>query len=149
MSDATGSNWQAATGLAANASRYDFYRWEQSISGIGNGNGSRPEFTAGGNTQYGRPVCKPPGLSPGANQPDRRVMAVAVANNCASLSGGSTAVDVGAWMEVFLVQPSVDRPAATGVDQADIYVEIIGRANPTGSGATAQVVYRDVPYLIE
>lgn len=52
-------------------------------------------------------------------------------------------------MEVFLVQPSVDRPAATGVDASDIYVEIIGRINPTDSGATAQVVHRDVPYLIE
>jgi hypothetical protein len=31
----------------------------------------------------------------------------------------------------------------------EIYVEIIGRANPTGSGTTAQVVTRDVPYLIE
>ena len=149
MSDATGSNWQAATGLPANASRYDFYRWEQQIAGVGNSNGVRPEFTAGGNTQYGRPVCKAPGPSPGPTQPDRRVMAVAVANNCASLHGGSTAVDVGAWMEVFLVQPSVDRPAATGDDATDIYIEVIGRANPTGSGATAQVVHRDVPYLIE
>ena len=149
MSDATGSNWQAATGLAANATRYDFYRWEQNVSGVGNSNGSRPEFTAGGKTQYGRPVCKPPGLAPGPTQPDRRVMAVAVADNCASLHGGSTAVDVGAWMEVFLVQPSLDRPAETGVDGSDIYVEIIGRIDPTDSGATAQVVHRDVPYLIE
>lgn len=147
---AGGTNWQSATGLPANTTRYDVYRWEQNIAGVGNGSGSRPEFLGtDGNMQYGRPVCKAPGLSPGPSQPDRRVMAVAVADNCNELNGGSSSVDVGAWMEVFLVQPSVDRPAATGVDASDIYVEIIGRINPTDSGATAQVVHRDVPYLIE
>lgn len=158
MSDATGSNWQAATGLASGASRYDFYRWEQRITGIGNANGDLPDPTAvynfqgnnndGTYTQHGAAVCKPPGLSPGSTQPDRRVVAAAVGDNCAALSGGSTALNVIAWAEVFLVQPSVDRSAA-GVTANEIYVEIIGRANPTGSGATAQVVHRDVPYLIE
>lgn len=158
MSDATGSNWQAATGLSSTATRYDFYRWEQNITGIGNANGSRPSPTAvfdfqGNNNdgtyrQHGSPICKPPGLAPGPTQPDRRIVAAAVADNCASLNGGSTAVNVGAWAEVFLVQPSLDRSAA-GVTANEIYVEIIGRANPTGSGATAQVVHRDVPYLIE
>jgi hypothetical protein len=158
MSDATGSNWQAATGLSAGAKRYDFYRWEQNVTGIGNGNGSRPQPTAaydfqgnnndGTYTQHGSPVCKPPGLPASATQPDRRVVAVAVGDNCAALSGGSTSLDVIAWAEVFLVQPSLDRTDA-GVTANEIYVEIIGRANPTGSGATAQVVHRDVPYLIE
>jgi hypothetical protein len=158
LSDATGSNWEAATGLSSTASRYDFYRWEQNIAGIGNGNGSRPAPTAvydfqgnnndGTYTQHGSPVCKPPGLIPGANQPDRRVVAAAVGDNCADLSGGSSSLDVIAWAEVFLVQPALDR-TASGVTANEIYVEIIGRANPTGSGATAQVVHRDVPYLIE
>lgn len=148
---AAGSNWQAATGLPANASRYDVYRWEQNVAGVGNSAGSRPEFTAGGSTQYGRAVCKPPGLAPSSSNPDRRVMVVAVADNCSSLHGGSTAVDVGAWAEIFLVQPSIDRGSGpTQITSAnDIYIEIIGRANPTNSGATAQVVHRDVPYLVE
>lgn len=155
MSDATGSNWQTATGLGANASRYDFYRWEQNVSGVGNSSGSRPNVSrpmsvsgSGNFTQNGSPVCKPPGLAPGPAQPDRRVLAAAVADNCDDINGGSTEVEVGAWAEVFLVQPSTDRSAA-GVTANEIYVEIIGRANPTGSGATAQVVVRDVPYLIE
>ncbi len=84
-------------------------------------------------------------------QPDRRIVAAAVVDNCSSISGGSTAVNVGAWAEVFLVQPSVAR--GSGPSQVtsanEIYVEIIGRANPTGSGTTAQIVTRDVPYLIE
>jgi Flp pilus assembly protein TadG len=156
---AGGSNWQSATGLPANASRYDVYRWEQNIAGVGNGSGSRPspapvpyDFNGPNNDgdyrQHGSPVCKPPGLAPSPTQPDRRVIAAAIGENCSSLSGGSTALTVSSWVEVFLVQPSVDRNAAnTGA--AEIYVEIIGRANPTGSGATAQVVHRDVPYLIE
>ncbi|QDP19472.1 pilus assembly protein TadG-related protein [Sphingomonas xanthus] len=158
MSDATGSNWQAATGLGAAASRYDFYRWEQNVSGVGNSNGARPQPTAaydfngnandGTYTQHGRPVCKPPGLLPGGAQPDRRIIAAAIGDNCAQLTGSSTSLNVIAWAEVFLVQPSLARPAA-GVDANEIYVEIIGRANPTGSGAAAQVVHRDVPYLIE
>jgi hypothetical protein len=90
-------------------------------------------------------------LPAGLTQPDRRVVAAAVVDNCSSISGGSTAVTVGAWAEVFLVQPSVQR--GTGPSQVtatnEIYVEIIGRANPTGSGTTAQIVTRDVPYLIE
>ena len=146
---ADGTNWVGATGLSPNATRYDVYRWEQRSAGNpGNTLGSLPEVTANGMTQYSRAVCKPEGLAPGGSQPDRRIVAVAVANNCDALQGGSVNVDVGAWVEVFLVQPSVDRPDA-GVDQHDIYVEIAGPANPTGSGATAQVVVRDVPYLIE
>lgn len=159
LSNATGSNYVAATGLVANATRYDFYRWEQQVTGIGNNNGSRPfppavpyDFNGNNNDgdyqQHGSPVCKPPGLQPGTTQPDRRVVAAAIGENCSALSGGSTALTASSWVEVFLVQPSVDRTAA-GTTTNEIYVEIIGRANPTGSGATAQVVQRDVPYLIE
>lgn len=149
LSVADGSNWQIMTGLGPTASRFDFYRWEQN-AGVGNNAGSLPEVTGGtGNlTQYGRAVCKPPGLQAGGNQADRRVLAAAVADNCSELSGGAVEVDVGAWAEVFLVQPSVDRPAA-GVSANEIYVEIIGASSPTDSGAAAQVVIRDVPYLIE
>jgi hypothetical protein len=162
LSDATGSNWQSATGLGASATRYDFYRWEQNVSGIGNSNGSRPAPPAqfqdmsgnnndGDYNMRGSPVCKPPGLPASPSQPDRRVVAAAVADNCADVSGGSTALSVGAWAEVFLVQPSVQRGSGPSqiTSANEIYVEIIGRANPTGSGATAQVVHRDVPYLIE
>ena len=145
---ASGTNWVAATGLPADVSRYDVYRWEQQATGhLGLNNGVLPQTNGGGLTQYGSAVCKA-GLGPGDTQPDRRVVAVAVADNCDELSGGSVNVDVGGWVEVFLVQPSIDRPQI-GVNASDIYVEIIGNTNPTDSGAVAQVVTRDVPFLVE
>lgn len=145
---AGGSNWVAATGLPADVSRYDVYRWEQQAPGhLGLNNGVLPQTNSGGLTQYGSAVCKV-GLGPSANQPDRRVVAVAVADNCDELSGGAVNVDVGGWVEVFLVQPSIDRPQID-VTAADIYIEIIGNTNPTDSGAVAQVVTRDVPFLVE
>jgi hypothetical protein len=143
-----GTNWVGATGLPTDVSRFEVYRWEQQSTGhLGNTSGVLPQTSSGNLTQYGAAVCKP-GLGPGPTQPDRRVVAAAVADNCAALSGGSTEVDVGAWIEVFLVQPSVDRPQI-GVNASDIYVEIIGNTNPTDSGAVAQVVTRDVPFLVE
>jgi hypothetical protein len=146
-SNANGSNWQTVTGLPANATRYDFYKWEIT-------SGNRPDVSrvtslgGGAFKQWGSPVCKPPGLPSGVDQPDRRVIAVAVADNCASLSGSSTAAQIGAWAEAFLTQPVVARPGA-GVAGTDLYVEVIGRARPSGNGTIGQLVRRDVPYLIE
>src|SRR3546814_16251461 len=34
LSEATGSNWQAVTGLPANATRYEFYDWEKKYQGM-------------------------------------------------------------------------------------------------------------------
>jgi hypothetical protein len=143
LSDATGSNWQTQTGLGANATRYDFYQWEQATTGA-----NRPSVNRGGFTQHGAPVCKPPGLKSGPNQPDRRVLAIAIATNCGSLNGSNTAVTIGNWAEVFLTQPAVSRPGA-GVADTEIYVEVIGKAEASGDGTNAQLIKRDVPYLIE
>jgi Flp pilus assembly protein TadG len=159
LSDSTGSNWQIATGLGATATRYDFYRWEQNIGGKGNSN-SRMPVPLGVNYDFSGPnndgtyqahqeaYCKAPGLTAGGAQPDRRVIVAAVADNCSELAGGSTAVEVGSWIEIFLVQPSIARPAA-GTAANDIYAEVIGGTDPTANGAVPQVVVRDVPYLIE
>lgn len=150
VSDATGSNWQTITGLGANATRYDFYKWEQNRAGNNSGT-LPPDRTVSGVTQYGRAICKPPGITPGGTSPDRRVVAAAVVDNCGGISGGSTALTVTKWVELFLVQPAIAR--GNGPSQVtsnnEIYVEVIGSTNPTGSGATAQVVTRDIPYLIE
>jgi len=165
LSNGDGSNWQVITGLDANATRYDFYRWEQGIAPYGNGNSRLPDpngvtYDFQGNNNdgvydnYANPVCKPPGLAPGSGQPDRRIVAAAVVDNCDQISGGSTSLTLaaqGGWAEVFLVQPSLQRQAA-GADITtanEIYVEIVGATDPTQSGAAAQVVVRDVPYLIE
>jgi hypothetical protein len=150
VSDATGSNWQTITGLGANATRYDFYKWEQNRAGNNSGT-LPPDKTIGSDTQYGRAICKPPGLTPGGTTPDRRVVAAAVADNCAALRGGSRALTVTKWVELFLVQPSIARGSGPSQVTAnnEIYVEVIGSTNPTGSGATAQVVTREIPYLLE
>ena len=95
LSNATGSNWTTVTGLSSTASRFDMYRWEQGVAGVGTPNGDqRPSVTNAGGTQYGSPTCKPPGLPAGLTQPDRRVVAAAVVDNCSSITGGSTAVNV-------------------------------------------------------
>lgn len=141
LSDSSGSNWQTQTGLGANATRHDFYKWELANSYLPSVAGSD------GLNQYGSPVCKS-GVAAGPNQPDRRVIAMAVATNCGSLGGSNTAVQIGNWAEVFLVQPSADRDDA-GTIASEIYVEIIGKAEPSGDGTNAQLVKRDVPYLIQ
>lgn len=140
-SNPTGSNWQAITLLPANASRYAFYQWELSSN-------NRPSVTRGGLTQFGAPTCKPPGLGAGPSQPDRRVIAVAVADNCAALNGNASSVSIGAWADAFLVMPVVPRPTDAGGEKL-IYVEIIGRSKASGNGTNGQLVRRDVPYLIE
>lgn len=144
LSNSTGSNWQTYTGLSSTASRYDFYKWEMSSN-------NRPNVTAGGLRQNGSPVCKTPGLAAGPNQPDRRVIAMAIASNCGALGGSNVAVNIAAWAEVFLVQPSTRRRVGsdTLTGDSDIYVEVIGKAEPSGDGTNAQVIRRDVPYLIE
>ena len=145
LSDATGSNWGTQTGLGTSATRYDFYKWELAASGrLPNIDGTD------GLRRHKSPVCKS-GVSAGANQPDRRVIAMAVATNCGALGGSNVAVNIGNWAEVFLVQPSIAR--GTGQSQTtsatDIYVEVIGKAEPSGDGTNAQLIRRDVPYLIE
>jgi hypothetical protein len=50
------------------------------------------------------------------------------------------------WIDVFLVQPSLNRARTSA---GDVYAEVIGETQ-TGAGATAgQVVRRDIPYLVK
>ena len=123
----------------ATISRYETYKWEIAQNNAPYNAGPTKKL------QFGRPIC-----STGALEPrDRRVLTVAVVNNCSSLSGGSVGVSVGEWVDVFLVEPSVDG-RGNGASNDAIYMEIIG---PTrlGSGGTvaSQQIRRDVPYLIE
>ena len=55
-------------------------------------------------------------------------------------------VPVRRWIDVFLVQPSLNRNR-TGQDE--IYVEIIGDTTAGSAGETAgTVIRRDLPYLL-
>jgi Flp pilus assembly protein TadG len=146
-------SWRKNTGLNANAHRYDVYKWEvnhagQVIDGV-TVLGPRSTVTspaASALTSYGLPQCR--AVAP-ANIPDRRRISIAVANCTADNVRGSTPdVPIIAWVDVFLVEPSLDRARTS---KGDIYVEVIGRT--TGSTTTTtgggQVTRRDVPYLIQ
>jgi hypothetical protein len=132
--------------IPANAStmtRYETYRWEIDNSQIP---AKSMAGTSGGQTLYenNAPVC-----STGTPDPtrDRRVIQVAIGDNCAALHGASTPVQIGAWIDAFLVQPGIGPPGRGNGDAGnEIYLEIIGQVNP--GGAAAQIVRRDTPYLV-
>lgn len=163
----TAAQWQTNTGLspsvavtAANyASRYNVYTWEIANRGVVVGGVTvLAPRTASGNganalQSRGSPVCSPIqgyglGTVPGTTTVDRRRISLAVINCTAnSVNGNSTNVPVEKWLEVFLVEPSINR-SRTG--QGDVYAEVIGETASGAAGATAgQVVRRDVPYLVE
>ena len=155
--------WTTQTGLPSNATRYQVYAWEianrdtvvggQTVLATRNpyGNGaSQPR-------DHDKPICSNiqspsygTGLIPSANAVDRRRISVAVVNCLAnSVNGASDNVPVATWLEVFLVEPSLNRDSGR-TSRGDIYVEVIGETQTGSAGSTAgQVVRRDLPYLIE
>ena len=148
--------WKANTGLGATPTRYQVYEWEiarigQSIDGV-SVLGPNPAG-ATGNTpvKYGQSVCSAgqgfPPISPTATTPDRRKLSVAVIN-CIQhgVSGNSTSVPVKEWLDVFLVEPSLNRDRT---NTGDIYIEVIGRTNNATDEGAVQLVKKSVPYLIE
>jgi Flp pilus assembly protein TadG len=169
----TAAQWPANTGLSstaprllpgtttpnpAYASRYNVYVWE-----INHRNALVDGVTvldpqpagAAGNTlvSYGKPVCSPTqgyglGQVPDNTTPDRRRISVAVVNCTANgVKGNSVDVPVEKWIDVFLVEPSLQR---NRTNDGDMYVEVIGESLAGGSGSTAgQVIRHDVPYLIK
>ena len=152
--------WPTQTGLPSSATRYQVYAWEIANRGLTVGGqvvlGPRVANGTGNNSMsvYGSPVCSAPagygaGQVPGPTTVDRRRLSVAVVNCIAnSVNGNSTNVPVEKWIEIFLVEPSLNR--GTRTSQGDIYAEVIGETLSGSAGATAgQVVRRDLPYLIE
>ena len=151
--------WQNNTGLSAAATRYQVYVWE--IANHGNtidGVSVLAPRVASGNgasalTSYGQPQCSPAlgygiGL-PSATTPDRRRISLAVVNCTAnSVNGNSTNVPVEKWIEMFLVEPSLNRRSGR-TNAGDVYAEVISETT-SGAGATAgQVIRRDTPYLVK
>lgn len=119
--------------------RYETYKWEIDNARITNNAGTAPD------KQYGAPVCSTGTIAPGT---DRRVLSVAMVTNCSALSGSSRAVVIGAYVDMFLVEPTVDA-RANGSLKDSIYMEVIGRTRGTGTVTqSAQTVRRDVPYLV-
>ncbi len=135
-----------SSALWSGMTRYEMYLAENNWGGFNGTNGpasttygSSREHNTGGKCMTGTP------------QPARRVLTVAVVTNCDELSGASTPVDIGDWIDVFLVQPIVDNATevSRGRPSNSLYVEIIGK-NDLGSGSKAGgTVRKDKPFLIE
>ncbi len=111
---------------------------------------------------HGKPVCSAlqspsygTGQIPATGTADRRRLSVAVVNCTANnVRGNSVGVPVRRWLDVFLVQPSVNRGSGSTWNnhtrQDQIYVEVIGETQTGSAGETAgTVIRRDVPYLIK
>ena len=148
----------AGTFGTSTPTRYQVYRYEaanpgtrlqnQSIGGNGNGNGNG---NGGGNgtTARPQPYCRTPGIPVGGTQLDRRVLSVAVVNcDGANLQNPVNPVK---WVDVFLTEPAVRRATGGGTlitEASDLYVEVIGATTLGGGSTAAQLVRRDVPYLV-
>ena len=149
------NQWRGNLGLSggANPSRFEVYQWEidhrsQTIDGVVilGPNPPGPTYSPADTlVNHGRAICG--AETSGASVGDRRRISVAVVNcNAHSVKGNMSDVPVRRWIDVFLVQPSLNRNR-TGQDE--IYVEIIGDTTAGSAGETAgTVIRRDLPYLL-
>jgi hypothetical protein len=170
-----GLDYVNTEGLGANVTRYQTYLWEAADVTPSRLPANK---TIAGNTQYAAPQCRPPGEAPVLGGADRRRITAAVINchatpalNTGKPLNGKKDLVVAGYIDVFLVQPSIDRQrcndnkspcrgndtfALGGVNYLnaygsnnDIYVEVIGASGTGEGGGVPQVSRRDVPRLIE
>lgn len=151
----TGS-WQDNTGLPADAKRYDVYIWEiENVGDLVDGVtvlGTTPAGATGSTlVAHGAPVCSTAqGMGAGVDptdpaelRPDRRKIVVAVVNCLEQgVNGNSVNVQVKDWIEVFLVEPSLNRARTSS---GDVYAEVIGGTEVN----EVQQVEKKVPFLIQ
>lgn len=157
------TQWPTNTNTASNPlpsspTRYQVYSWEIAHRGELIGGNTILDTTSrkiGSYDDHDRPICSPlqsfgTGLVPGGSTVDRRRISTAVINCTANSvnGGGNTVYPVLKWIELFLVEPSLNRDRT---DANDVYAEVIGETTLYGAGGTTagQVVRRDKPYLIE
>ncbi|NVE94179.1 TadE/TadG family type IV pilus assembly protein [Altererythrobacter lutimaris] len=143
-------NWQGNGMLGPNVTRYETYLYE--INNHGTALADTPAGAAGNQlTTRNKAVCGPALGAPASTSTDRRVMSVAVINcRLHNVNGRERNLPVLTWMDVFLVQPSLNRASSgkwTGKD--DIYVEIIREVDISNSGTSGgPLIRRDQPYLV-
>lgn len=158
----TAAEWPGYTGLTPaggarpdRPTRYQVYQWEMENKGdlVGGVRVLDPRVVTPSRTSYGAPQCSSrkgygAGTEPSDTVADRRRVSVAVVNcEANNVRGSSNGVPVRRWMDVFLVQPSLDRDRTK---KDEIYVEIIGETTRGSAGETAgTVIRRDVPFLIQ
>jgi Flp pilus assembly protein TadG len=129
----------AIPGNASTMTRYQTYRWEIANNNMPGANGT------GVNGQYGAPKCSSGTLDP---ERDRRVFTVAVADNCANLSGSSVPVQISEWVDMFFVEPGVNG-RGNGSTNDEIYLEVVRPTTIVGDNTSTQLIRRDTPYLVQ
>lgn len=143
----------------ATPTRYQVYRYEAANAGTrlrdegGGGGGGGGASSGGGGGAAGtsrpRPYCRTPGIPVGTAQVDRRVLSVAIVNcDGANLNNPVQPIK---FVDVFLTEPAVRRSTGGGTlitEGSDVYVEVIGATTLGGGTSAAQLVRRDVPYLV-
>lgn len=145
-------NYGAAYGsqVGANPTRYAVYKWERANAAANRTFTSPATPPIKTYKDYKAAICRAP-LAPGPAQVDRRVLPFAVVN-CTGLGSGNTQVNPIAWVNVFLVEPSLNRKGLSNSDYTevgDIYAEVIGPTDQGTGGAAGQFVRRDKPFLIK
>jgi len=153
----TQAAWMVGTGLGSAATRYDVYNWEVAHPSVVVGSTARgigvPQVISGKTTAFGSPANGVSGIAPSAAGVDRRRISVAVLNcRALNLHGKTSGIDPAKWLDVFLVEPSINRGNGVNAytDKKDVYVEVIGETGSGLNGASnPQVIERSVPYLIE
>lgn len=156
-----GLDWVNEPGLGANVTRYQTYLWE--VADIANrlepkNTLNTPTRTAWGTTDGNK--CHGPGLMPTAVA-DRRLVRVAILNCKAYAVHGKKPAPVLKWVELFLVEPAMNRVRcddnsdASGcktkyTDKREVYVELVNEIAAPDFGQSGPPIFRrDVPYLIE
>lgn len=154
-----GVDWQTEPDLGPNVTRYQTYLWEAADPSRRGSIAATGTLSSYGTPQAGR--CAAPGLDPDPAGIDRRRITAAVVN-CRRVSqtpglNGKKTIPVAGFIDVFLVEPSLDRTRCDGnsggcgtsyTSRNDIYVEAIGVAGTGQGGSVAQISRRDVPRLI-
>ena len=123
--------------------RYQVYKYEAANAAT-----RLKTNTSGGLDSIPQPYCRSPGVAVGGATADRRVLSVAVVNcTGANLSGQVTPVK---WIDIFLVEPAVLRKVGSTQYTAasEVYVEVIGATTLGGGSTAAQLIRRDVPFLV-
>ena len=159
------SSWATTNGVTLSSiSRYNVYRAEVAAiqagtllnaggtdakrrlaetrsNGNGNGNGNTTNFYA-----YGNARCAPAQAATSTIK-DRRLLTAAVVNCTAGNVKGSSSITPMGWVDLFLVEPSLNRGTLTGQDQ--IYVEVKGVATKPNGDSAFQYFLRQRPRLVK
>lgn len=136
------NNFMLAQFNTTTPTRYQVYDWEMANAATR----LQPQTLANGRVAHGSPVCVTPGITPAANQIDRRVLSIAVINcEQEAVQGKTTDVVVTKHVDMFLVEPTAPRDRT---EVHDVYMEVVGLSANASQG-NVQIVKKAVPYLIE